>query len=320
MLHYVLAGSYVSMLIGPKQIPLFSILCTLYHEFQIGSRNQRICICSGDNLRILAFDELIQLTKRDNAIEVRSWAGILWGAAGTGDLSKKPACTWYSISDGYTFPGYRSSLSACLRQCRKGLRKCSGQHTSGEHTEHEAGCGNGENGGSLGIQLSKEDILCALNNDLADDGGAAHSGLPEGHTENMVQADARIADRKCAEYAAFGFPVRFSSRFPNSIARKNDAKKRKVNELYFNEYDSLSEIHTCNTKRKKRLTAYTATYPGLCQMIKDDGNGGLRFEIDKHRISIRLTAPYSQERINAASQQASKNITPFSSIYAAQVV
>jgi len=36
--------------------------------------------------------------------------------------------------------------------------------------------------------------------------------------------------------------------------------------------------------------------PELCQQTDDDEQGGLRFEIDKSRISIRLTAPYSAER------------------------
>ena len=81
-------------------------------------------------------------------------------------------------------------------------------------------------------------------------------------------------------------------------------KKRKITELYFNEYDSTAEIYTYNTKLKKRLTAYTATYPDLCQLTEDSENGGLRFEIDKYRISIRLTAPYSSERITASSQRA----------------
>ena len=80
-------------------------------------------------------------------------------------------------------------------------------------------------------------------------------------------------------------------------------KKRKITELYFNEYDGTAEIYTYNTKLKKRLTAYAATYPGLCQLIEDDEQGGLRFEIDKHRISIRLTAPYSEERLKVASTQ-----------------
>ena len=69
--------------------------------------------------------------------------------------------------------------------------------------------------------------------------------------------------------------------------KKIPKKKRKVTELYFNEYDNTAEIYTYNTKLKKRLTAYAATYPDLCQLIEDDEKGGLRFEIDKHRVSIR---------------------------------
>jgi len=57
-------------------------------------------------------------------------------------------------------------------------------------------------------------------------------------------------------------------------------KKRKVTELYFNEYDSTAEIYTYNTKLKKRLTAYAATYPDLCQLIDDDEQGGMRFVKD----------------------------------------
>ena len=78
--------------------------------------------------------------------------------------------------------------------------------------------------------------------------------------------------------------------------KKIPKKKRKVTELYFNEYDGTAEIYTYNTKLKKRLTAYAATYPDLCQLIEDDEQGGLRFEINKHRVSIRLTAPYREER------------------------
>ena len=85
-------------------------------------------------------------------------------------------------------------------------------------------------------------------------------------------------------------------------------KKRKVTELYFNEYDGIAEIYTYNTKLKKRLTAYAATYPDLCQLTEDDENGGLRFEIDKHRVSIRLTAPYNKERKMTASQQANTSV------------
>ena len=54
--------------------------------------------------------------------------------------------------------------------------------------------------------------------------------------------------------------------------KKIPKKKRKVTELYFNEYDGTAEIYTYNTKLKKRLTAYTTTYPDLCQLIEDDEN------------------------------------------------
>ena len=47
----------------------------------------------------------------------------------------------------------------------------------------------------------------------------------------------------------------------------------------------------------------TAIY---CRLSRDDEQGGLRFEIDKSRISIRLTAPYSEERRKAASEHAKK--------------
>ena len=81
-------------------------------------------------------------------------------------------------------------------------------------------------------------------------------------------------------------------------------KKQKVTELYFNENDAITEVYTHNTELKKRLLAYAVKYPELCQQTDDDGQGGLRFEIDKSRISIRLTAPYSEERRKAASIKA----------------
>ncbi len=88
--------------------------------------------------------------------------------------------------------------------------------------------------------------------------------------------------------------------------KKIPKKKTKVTEVYFNEYDDLAEILTYNTSLKKRLAAYALEHPELCRQTEDTEDGGLRFKIDKHRLSIRLTAPYSQERRSAASQQAKK--------------
>ena len=73
-------------------------------------------------------------------------------------------------------------------------------------------------------------------------------------------------------------------------------KKQKATEIYYNAKDPTAEVYNHDTKLKKRLLAYAAQFPELCQQTDDDEQGGLRFEIDKSRISIRLTAPYSEER------------------------
>ena len=83
-------------------------------------------------------------------------------------------------------------------------------------------------------------------------------------------------------------------------------KKQKVTEVYYNEKDSIAEVHTHDTNLKKRMRKFAERYPELCQLTEDDGQGGLRFEIDKSRISIRLTAPYSEDRRKAASELAKK--------------
>ena len=84
-------------------------------------------------------------------------------------------------------------------------------------------------------------------------------------------------------------------------------KKQKITELYYNAKDPMAEIYTHDTKLKRRLTEYADKFPELCQLTQDDEQGGLRFDIAKERISIRLTAPYSEERKNKARRWAKKN-------------
>ena len=82
----------------------------------------------------------------------------------------------------------------------------------------------------------------------------------------------------------------------------------RIKEQYDNAEEQLS-IYTHDTKLKKRLLAYAAKHPELCQQTDDDGQGGLWFEIDKRRISIRLTAPYSEERRRKSSEYAKSHRT-----------
>ena len=84
-------------------------------------------------------------------------------------------------------------------------------------------------------------------------------------------------------------------------------KKQKVTELYYNAKDPMAEIYTHDTKLKRRLLEYAEKYPQLCQLTEDDEQGGLRFEIAKERISIRLTVPYSEDRKSNARKWAKEN-------------
>ena len=84
-------------------------------------------------------------------------------------------------------------------------------------------------------------------------------------------------------------------------------KKQKTTVIYFDEYGGMIEVQTHNTDLKKRLMAFAAKYPECCRQIDDDEQGGLTFEIEKGRLSFRLTAPYSEERRRGASEWAKKN-------------
>ena len=84
-------------------------------------------------------------------------------------------------------------------------------------------------------------------------------------------------------------------------------KKQKITAIYFDEYGNMIEVQTHNTDLKKRLTTFAKEYPQCYRQIDDDGQGGLTFDIEKGRLSFRLTAPYSEERKRTASEWAKNN-------------
>ena len=83
-------------------------------------------------------------------------------------------------------------------------------------------------------------------------------------------------------------------------------KAQKETIISFDESSERINIFTHNTDLKKRLTKFAEDYPKLCKLIDDDGIGGMAFEVDRKRFGFRLTAPYSTERKQAASQLAKK--------------
>ena len=85
-------------------------------------------------------------------------------------------------------------------------------------------------------------------------------------------------------------------------------KQEKTTDIWFDEKDPLIHIRTHNTDLKNRLTAYSRRYPAICQQTDADSETGCReFDIEKDRISFRLTVPYNEERRRTASEAAKAN-------------
>ena len=84
-------------------------------------------------------------------------------------------------------------------------------------------------------------------------------------------------------------------------------KKQKTTVIYFDEYSNIIEVQTHNTDLKRRPRDFAQKHPQCCRQTDDDEQGGLTFEIEKGRFSFRMTAPYSEERRQAASEWAKEN-------------
>ena len=89
------------------------------------------------------------------------------------------------------------------------------------------------------------------------------------------------------------------------MAKRNVTKEERETIVNFNEADDIAVIYTFNNDLKKRLAAFAKKYPDLCKLTVDDADfGSVTYEIQKSRVSIRLVAPYSEERRKAASERA----------------
>ena len=84
-------------------------------------------------------------------------------------------------------------------------------------------------------------------------------------------------------------------------------KKDKITEIFFDENDPIINIITYNTDLKNRLMKFSKKYPNECKLVDDSGNGMLEFEIHKGRFCFRLTKPYSNERRQMLSRNATRD-------------
>lgn len=71
------------------------------------------------------------------------------------------------------------------------------------------------------------------------------------------------------------------------------------------EADDVWNVYTFNRKLKNRLRKFAEENPESCVLKEENQKlGFVTYEVRKARLSIRLTAPYSEERRKAAYEYA----------------
>lgn len=88
------------------------------------------------------------------------------------------------------------------------------------------------------------------------------------------------------------------------MARLTKYEKETI--ILTNEEDGFWNVFTYNKGLQRRLMSFTEQYPENCRFKSRNNEGGMTFEIDKGRLSVRLTSPYSEERRRASSEYAKK--------------
>ena len=82
-------------------------------------------------------------------------------------------------------------------------------------------------------------------------------------------------------------------------------KYEKETIILTSEGDDTYSVYTFNSALKRRLADFAKKYPDLCRLEFEDKKIGCQsYVISKARLSIRLTAPYSDARRQAASKRA----------------
>lgn len=85
-------------------------------------------------------------------------------------------------------------------------------------------------------------------------------------------------------------------------------KYEKETIILTSEGDDTYSVYTFNSALKRRLADFAKKYPDLCRLESEDKKVGYQsYVIDKARLSIRITAPYSEARRNKAREQATEH-------------
>ena len=87
------------------------------------------------------------------------------------------------------------------------------------------------------------------------------------------------------------------------------SKYEKETIILTSEGDDTYNVYTFNAGLKRRLADFAKKYPAVCRLENEDKKIGCQsYVVDKARLSIRLTAPYSEARREAARERAKQNV------------
>lgn len=74
--------------------------------------------------------------------------------------------------------------------------------------------------------------------------------------------------------------------------------------LLTSEGDTAWEVFTFNPGLKRRLAEFSRKYPDCCVLVQTTPVGSVTYRIQKGRLSVHLTPPYSKERRNETRKRA----------------
>ena len=85
------------------------------------------------------------------------------------------------------------------------------------------------------------------------------------------------------------------------------SKYEKETIILTNEGDDFYDIYTFNTQLKPKLADFAKKYPDCCKLKTGTKEGSVTYWVDKARMSLHFTPPWSEERKKASRSRAKES-------------
>ena len=82
------------------------------------------------------------------------------------------------------------------------------------------------------------------------------------------------------------------------------SKEERETIIRFDESNEPVSVFTYNKPLIRRLAQFTKDHPDCAKLLRTYPEGSVEYEVVKERVSLRFTAPYSEERRKEMSEYA----------------